>query len=736
MFFRLLILYSTLILLACPAPAFAQSTATATPPSNPTPATCGLPPSGTIVATVTYNLDRNCSQQGTLEIKTAETGSVELTINGNGHTISNGTGANYGMNFLVVDDDGAGTVYNRDNTPSPNVKITIKNVTFDGNNHLFNRHIRLHEDGHFYRGGLGSWILTEGTLEMENVTFTQGNGIWLTAKGTASLKNVLFENSRVWNWGISSTVKGGLHVTSTGSVTLDNAVFRDVVRTLVVVEKGGRLTTKGCLSFVRAFTHKVHHSGLWSGFGTWSDSSKSCIGTIDSIGNGGQVEVDYSPTMLECGLPGDGIIEEDAVYNLEQDCDCVDTVTLATGVQVTINANDHRIVGCGSTFRIGGFAHLTINKAIISGIRMYTYGGALTLTNSKVTNTSPTPIVNNGYFYAHKTSFEENRGTSSRNGGVYQSTDNFRLGRALFRDNMFIDNSGGPAELTAIGPGTSITLCGDNMRDDPPPEEGAIEPTPVWRPLFMTLEGGVLLGCDGPNSGLNHPVPQPGTGGGCRPGQTHLPPNKMLGAIGFICHVEESPAAAIEIWEILPNSKGIFALSVSQSEIEGVVEGFVACSRNGRAAVRVGLTEPVRQLIAPSTLYQDPGIRGGRDILISLGPTSEGKVHHYVIDHVLDGDVLGTVDTIPSSAPCLGFDPARIVPAAPPAPTQIYAPAVSPQAPRADGSIVHVVGQGDTVWAIGVAYGVHPYDIIALNELPERGLFIRPGQELLIRPAA
>jgi len=735
MFFRLLILYSTLILLACPAPAFAQSTATPTPPTNPTPAACGLPASGTIVASVTYTLTANCTQTGTLEIKTAETPSVTLTINGGGHTISNGTGAKWGMSFLIVDDDGERTVYNVDTAPSPNVKVIIKNVTFDGNNLLFSRHRRLHEDGHLYLGGLGSWILAEGTLEMENVTFTQGNGIWLTVKGTASLTDVLFQNSRVWNWGISSSVKGGLHVTSTGSVTVHDAVFRDIARTLVVVEKGGSLKTTGCLSFVRAFTHKVHHSGLWGGFGTWSDSSTGpCSG---SIGNGGQAVVAHSLPLLDCGMPGDGTIGEDTVYTLTQDCVCVDTVSLSTGVEVTINANGYRLVGCGSIFLIGGFAHLTINNAKIVGIRMRTYGGAITLANSELTDTSPTPIINNGYFYAHKTTFARNAGYDrSDTGGVDDASNLFRLGRALFRDNMFRNNTGGPSELLASGPGTSITLCGDNMRDDPPPEDGAIEPTPVWRPLFMTLDGGALLGCDGPNSGANHPAPQPGVGGGCLPGQIHLPPNKMLGAIGFICHVEASPAAAIEIWEILPDSKGVFALSVSQSEIEGVVEGFVACSRNGRAAVRVGLTEPVRQLIAPSTLYQDPAIRGGRDILISLGPTSEGKVHHYVIDHVLDGDVLGTVDTIPYSAPCLGFDPARIVPAAPPAPTQIYAPAVSPQAPRADGSIVHVVSQGDTVWAIGVAYGVHPYDIIALNELPERGLFIRPGQELLIRAAA
>ncbi len=750
MFCRLLLLCSAFILLAFLAPAYTQSD----PPSNPPEdTTCGLPKSGTIVASVTYTLRANCSQTGTLQIKTADTPNVTLTIDGKGHTISNGTGVKWGMSFLIVDDQGASTIFNLDTTTSPNVKVIIRNVTFDGNGLLFRRHTRQgqRDDGTtwLYSGGIGSWISAEGALEMENVTFTEGNGTWLRAEGTATLTNVLFEDTRTYNWGISPTVIGGLHVANTGRVTVHNAVFRDNYRSVVVVEKGGRLTTTGCLTFIRNFTHNVHHSGLSGFFGTWSDSSAGpCSG---SIGNNGQAVDTYSQTFMDCGLPADGIIWEDAVYTLTQDCLCMNTVTLAAGVEVTINANGYSINGCvagasgdsdepprgSGSFLIGGLAQLTINNANINGVRMVNYGGALTVAKSKVSATSPTPIHNHGYVNVYDSTFDSNHGfDSSTRGSVYYATDLFRMGRALFRDNMFRSNTGGPAELLARGPGTSIILCGDNERDDPPPEEGADEPTPVWLPLFMTIEGGVLGGCDGPQEVVVL-VPQPQTGGGCRPGQTHLPPNKMLGAIGFICHVEESPAAAIEIWEISPNNEGFFSLSVSQSEIDAVAEGFVACSRTGRAAVRVGLTDAVHQQIQGSRIYQDPSIRGGRDIQISLGPTSEGKVHHYVIDEVLDGVVLGTVDTIPHSPPCLGFDRARIVAAAPaPAPTQIYAAAVNPQAPRADGSIVHIVGQGDTIWAIGVAYGLHPHDLIALNELPERGSYIVPGQELLIRAAA
>ena len=171
---RFLSLLLLLPLLA--APVSAQSN----PDVDPT---CGLPKSGTIVESVTYTLTADCTQTGTLDIKTANTPSVTLTINGAGFTVSNGTGKNWGMSFLIVDDQGGDTIFNKDSTASPNVKVIIKNVTFDGKGWLFKRHIRQGErdDGTtwLYLGGAGSWISAEGTLEMENVTFTNGRDSWL-----------------------------------------------------------------------------------------------------------------------------------------------------------------------------------------------------------------------------------------------------------------------------------------------------------------------------------------------------------------------------------------------------------------------------------------------------------------------------------------------------------------------------------------------------------------------------
>lgn len=65
------------------------------------------------------------------------------------------------------------------------------------------------------------------------------------------------------------------------------------------------------------------------------------------------------------------------------------------------------------------------------------------------------------------------------------------------------------------------------------------------------------------------------------------------------------------------------------------------------------------------------------------------------------------------------------------APTPFTTVTVYPNTPNADGSVVHVVQPGETVWQIAMAYGVSEADIMQLN--PQMGTFIYPGDTLLIR---
>lgn len=55
--------------------------------------------------------------------------------------------------------------------------------------------------------------------------------------------------------------------------------------------------------------------------------------------------------------------------------------------------------------------------------------------------------------------------------------------------------------------------------------------------------------------------------------------------------------------------------------------------------------------------------------------------------------------------------------------------------PQPDGSIVHTVAAGDTLWSIALSYGVKIDDIRQLNGLAPDWTSIYEGQKLIIRPA-
>lgn len=54
--------------------------------------------------------------------------------------------------------------------------------------------------------------------------------------------------------------------------------------------------------------------------------------------------------------------------------------------------------------------------------------------------------------------------------------------------------------------------------------------------------------------------------------------------------------------------------------------------------------------------------------------------------------------------------------------------------PRDDGSIIHIVGDGQTLWTIALSYGVTIYDICLLNDITYGTTVIQVGRKLLIRP--
>ncbi len=73
-----------------------------------------------------------------------------------------------------------------------------------------------------------------------------------------------------------------------------------------------------------------------------------------------------------------------------------------------------------------------------------------------------------------------------------------------------------------------------------------------------------------------------------------------------------------------------------------------------------------------------------------------------------------------------------------PAAQVAQAATIVPPTPRPDGSIVHIVQQGDTLWVIAINYaetlGLAPLDALAaIQELNNNPTFLNPGDEILIK---
>lgn len=174
---------------------------------------------------------------------------------------------------------------------------------------------------------------------------------------------------------------------------------------------------------------------------------------------------------------------------------------------------------------------------------------------------------------------------------------------------------------------------------------------------------------------------------------------RMLGALASIC-VVAAPERALEIWGTGHFERGRYLLRVTQREVDAVAPGqHVASSDDGRIAMRV----------------EHDG-----HITLSMGPDQEGKVHHVTLEHTLSGRIIAsavTYDGPPGEETRPG-----------------HSAAVIAQPAQEDGSIVHVVQPGHTLFAIARAYGVTLQEIIERNAIANRSL-IQVGQALLIREA-
>ena len=585
-----------------------------------------------------------------------------------------------------------------------------------------------------------------GTLNADDVTFSNAlSGPNVNVDGTASLTDVLFEGNVSYAFHSGGNASA-LNVSSFGgAVTITNAVFRDNTEGGAAISVNaagsGSVTTNGCLTFSGNIPYNVH--GMWT-----DNSTRKCS---DTIGNGDSAVI-AAPTRLPCGLPGAGFLDRSANYVLRSDCTLSGADNLlwriSEGVNIGIQGNGNQLsAGSGNSWnwiQQAGNSTLTIRNVEVDHAKFYTFGN-VNVRHATFDDTPDRVFFNVGDASFRDTIFEDISSTrTSENAALLYGHNAYGGGNATFTNVVFrrITSSGAP--VLHAGQNVTITLNGCITFDSntAPDHSGTIVDNRTG-----TCGPDVALGPTGPIPEGSPPVREKR--------EVSVKPTtencfQGLGAIGLICRPLNLPEPIIHIWGITPESAGYYILSVAQSQIEAqTVSGLVASSPDGRLAVRIvgndcvvrdARTRPqVRDgACIARQLTQSAGgpISNERFTIVSMGPSIEGKVHSVVFDNGVAGSVIGTVDSFTGLPGTVAARPAGTASAQETtanANLVVYAPDVIPQPAKVDGSIVHVVQPGDTLWTIGIAYKVGVSQIVKRNQLSNEGRLIHPGQSIIIR---
>ena len=674
-----------------------------------TNAACGLPAEGSI-REATYTLTADCAQTGKLTIANRIPAQT-VTINGGGHTIR-------------MDGDETAIIW------GPGAILNLNNVTIDSNN---KSHI--------------SGAIRAGTITANNVSFINNNGGVAFRSEQATLTNVYF----AWNRSSGFSLGGNgsaIQVNAIDSLTLTNAVFRNNIGNggAIAMLAGATLTTNGCLTLSGNVPYDVYAPDGT----TWTNTSTgACTGTI---GNGDQAVIP-APALMTCGFPASGNLDASATYTLTADCALTGVYYISEDVSIRVIGNGRAIRSSrtGYSFVTAATSSLRLENVALEGIRFYNWGN-FAAERIKASATNGGILLNMGEARIANGLFESNTSRTTGGRSVALAYNAYQKGGISFTDASFRGNTGGLGVLATFGAAIELNGC-IHFEDNSPAD------TYIYAGRGGVVNDNRASDCDATIVDPLIPVlppapnapPSDSPEAKCNNPPCELPAapkqdecNLKLGAIGVICYPNVQPPVA-QVWQIRRNPEGdhlpavgTFILAVDQPQVEAVAEGLVACSPDGRVAVRTGLPPEIRYFFEISPKYEEELKIPRRYIVISKGPTFEGKVHNLVLDHRLDGPVFGFVDTYegPPGSDCAKNQPAAAKTIPLPTPTPVYAPPVQPQAPQPDGSIVHIVQAGDTISAIAVAYRVRQLDIIMVNQLEKMGRWIYPGQELIIREAA
>lgn len=578
---------------------------------NPTVAACGLPAQGNIVSSVTYTLTADCAQTGTITIANANP-AIVLTINGGGYTITGGSFNLFtGQGVLSLNNLTINFEYIRRSNP---VGVRTQNAT----NVTFTR-------------AFGGPAMNARTSNLNNVLFYNNTQVALHLGGNGSAASTGLNTTHTWN-----NVVMRLNLNGGGAVSL---------------QSGASLTTNGCLTLSGNLPYNIYApTGT-----TWTDNSTGpCRGTI---GNG-HAAVIASPPLMACGLPAPGILDASATYTLRSDCQLAGIIFISPDVDIRIIGNGYAIQSTLRTylFRTAATSSLRLENVELNGVRIFNWGD-LRGDRLWLRNTVGGSVYNLGEARFVNALFEDSRTSVRNRRSVLFTWNAYGRGFTSFTDSAIRNNQGGLGALQNTGGTIELNGCVRFENNTPGDFAGAV--TDNRDP-----------NCD--SEIVNPIVPispaAPAAQSDCNPYCEPVTPDNcdiQLGAIGKICRPRVQPPEAY-IYRITSESEGLIKLAVSQPQVEAVADGLVACSEDGRVAVRTGLPPEVRRIFEVDPKYREELRVPRRYIVISKGPNVEGKVNHIVLDNALDGRVFGIMSTFggPPSAEC--------VKAAPPARNRRY----------------------------------------------------------------
>jgi len=179
---------------------------------------------------------------------------------------------------------------------------------------------------------------------------------------------------------------------------------------------------------------------------------------------------------------------------------------------------------------------------------------------------------------------------------------------------------------------------------------------------------------------------------------------------------------------------GLMAMAQAHSEYQASIHQSTHEHSDGSGPPQLGVAENVAggdfaYIDAQTVVYEiwaDPvhmrAMTGYPNGAMGVGVADDGETVYVTLEVVPGERAAKATGSAETRVAQLGVTPI--------APTPLVT-----MTPRPDGSIVHVVGYGQTLWEIAQAYGVTVDQLRAWNNLPEESSDIYAGDQLLVWPA-